>query len=129
MVFDGSNILVTSWNEIIAVRPSDGAIVARIPTISDPYGLAFDGARIFVLCDGFFQAPDSLVVPPRVGLLHACERPLQRRLRIAPPVFRRLRRVELLADRADSGRILAGALLTEVADHSYILSPTVSRSR
>jgi hypothetical protein len=62
MVFDGSNVLVTFTHEIVAVRPSDGAIVARIPTISDPYGLAFDGERIFVLCDGFFQAPDSLVV-------------------------------------------------------------------
>jgi S-layer homology domain len=62
MVFDGSNILVTSSQGILAVRASDGAVVAHIPTVSDPYGLAFDGDRIFVLCDGFFQAPDSLVV-------------------------------------------------------------------
>jgi hypothetical protein len=64
VVFDGTNVLVPSVEGFVAIRASDGSVTAEVLTnpSGSTNGLAFDGERILVLSDAYFQAPDRLVL-------------------------------------------------------------------
>jgi hypothetical protein len=62
LVFDGNNVLVPVYDGLVALRAADGLQVGHVPLVSPPYALAFDGERLLVLCDGYFQSPDSIAL-------------------------------------------------------------------
>jgi len=48
VAFDGIHIWVAATNTVTKLRASDGANVGTFPVGSGPYGVAFDGANIWV---------------------------------------------------------------------------------